>query len=86
MRDFGERGRKLMKKVNYTDEKMELKVIKDFLPEPEDLVLREKKKRVTLMLSQESLDYFKSEARKHGASYQSMIRELIDYYVSKQSV
>lgn len=73
-----------MKKVNYTDEKIDLKVIKDFLPKPKDLVLKEKKKRVTLLLSQESLDYFKLEARKHGASYQSMIRQLIDYYVSKQ--
>lgn len=84
MQDSGERERELMKKVNYTNEKIALKVIKDFLPKPKDLVLKEKKKRVTLILSQRSLDYFKTEADKYGASYQSMIRELIDYYVSKQ--
>ena len=30
-----------------------------------------------------SLDFFKSAAKKHGASYQAMIRQLLDYYVIK---
>ena len=63
----------------------EMMAIKDFLPKPEDLVLNEKKTRVTLTLSQRSLDFFKSKAKKHNASYQAMIRRLIDYYVANQS-
>ncbi len=62
----------------------EMMAIKDFLPKPEDLVLREKKTRVTLTLSQKSLSFFKSAAKKHNASYQAMIRRLIDYYVANQ--
>lgn len=62
-----------------------MKIVDDFLPKPEDLVLREKKTRVTLTLSRRSLNFFKSAAKKHNASYQAMIRRLIDYYVANQS-
>lgn len=61
-----------------------MKIIKDFLPKPEDLVLYEKKKRITLTLTSRSLDFFKKTAKKHNASYQAMIRRLIDYYVANQ--
>ncbi len=71
-------------KINYSDEPIEARVIKDFLPSPENLILREKKTRVTLTLTNKSLDFFKSAAKKHGASYQAMIRRLVDYYVANQ--
>lgn len=71
-------------KIKYKNEPVEARVVKDFLPRPENLVLREKKKRVTLTLSQDSIDFFKRAARKHNASYQRMIRRLIDYYVANQ--
>ncbi len=75
-----------MKKViNYSDEPIEAKVVSDFLPSPENLILREKKTRVTLILTDKSVDFFKSTAKKHGASYQAMIRRLIDYYVANQA-
>lgn len=71
-------------KIRYSDEPIEARVIRDFLPRPENLILREKKRRVTLTLTEKSLDFFKSAAKKHGASYQAMIRRLIDYYVANQ--
>lgn len=71
-------------KIKYSDEPLEARVVKDFLPSPENLVLREKKTRVTLTLTDKSLDFFKNAAKKHGASYQAMIRRLIDYYVANQ--
>jgi len=71
-------------KIKYTDEPIEARVISDFLPRPENLVMREKKKRVTLTLSQNSLDFFKKAAKKHKASYQGMIRRLLDYYAANQ--
>jgi hypothetical protein len=40
------------------------KVIKDFLPRPEDLVLKEDNVKVTLTLSKKSVDFFKHEAKK----------------------
>ncbi len=73
-----------MKKIKYSDEPIEAKVISDFLPRPEALILNEKKRRVTLTLSDKSLDFFKKAAKKHGASYQAMIRRLLDYYVAQQ--
>ncbi len=74
-----------MKKViNYTDEPIMAKVVKDFLPKPADLVLKEKQVKVTLHLTEDSLSFFKSAAKKHKASYQAMIRRLLDYYAASQ--
>lgn len=74
----------MKKKIVYTNEPIEAKVIENFLPGPEKLVFREKNTKVTLTLTQRSLDFFKNEAKKHGASYQAMIRRLLDYYVANQ--
>ena len=70
--------------LKYSNEPVEAKVISDFLPSPEELVLKEKKTKVTLTLNDKSLKFFKKKAKKHGASYQAMIRRLLDYYVSNQ--
>lgn len=74
----------MKKKINYTDEPIEALVVSDFLPKPESLVLKEKKTRVTLTLTKKSLDFFKIAAKEHNASYQAMIRQLIDFYVANQ--
>jgi predicted DNA binding CopG/RHH family protein len=71
--------------IKYSNEPIEAQVISDFLPSPESLILKEKKTRVTLTLTQKSLDFFKTAARKHSASYQAMIRRLLDYYVANQN-
>jgi len=68
-------------KTKYTDEPIEAKVIKDFLPPPEQLAFREEGVKVTISLSKKSIDFFKSEAKKHHTQYQRMIRKLIDSYV-----
>lgn len=71
------------KTVKYTDEPMgKVKVIPDFLPSPENLVLKEETVKVTLSLTKESVDYFKSEAEKHHTQYQKMIRVLLDQYTA----
>lgn len=75
----------MKKAIKYSDEPLEARVINDFLPSPENLILKEKKRRVTLTLTEKSLDFFKGAAKKHGASYQAMIRRLIDYYVANQT-
>ena len=72
-------------KIIYHDESIEAKVIKDFLPSPEELTLHEDKEKVTLTLTRKSLDFFKDVARKNNASYQAMIRRLLDYYVANQT-
>jgi hypothetical protein len=82
--DTGGKEKKLMKnKARYTDEPMgELKVVKDFLPPPDQLVLKEDNVKVTLSLKRSSIDFFKQEAKKHRTYYQKMIREVVDWYAS----
>ena len=58
----------------------DLKVIPDFLPRPEDLVLRDEGIKVTISLSKRSVEFFKGEARKYNTQYQRMIRRLLDAY------
>jgi predicted DNA binding CopG/RHH family protein len=68
------------KKIKYTDEAINAKVIRDFLPKPEDLVLKEDNVKITLSLSKKSLNFFKHEAKRLDTPYQSMIRTLLDKY------
>lgn len=71
-------------KIKYTEEPMgKLRVIKDFLPPPEQLILKEENVKVTIALKKSSIDFFKKEARKHRTSYQKMIRRLLDLYASQ---
>ena len=70
-------------KIKHTEESMgELKVIKDFLPPPDQLVLKEENVKITISLKKSSIEFFKKEAKKHRTSYQKMIRRIIDWYAS----
>ena len=60
-----------------------VKVIDDFLPSPEDLVYKEKTVKITLSLTEDSINFFKKEARKNHTKYQSMIRKLVSEYAKK---
>jgi hypothetical protein len=57
-----------------------LKIIPDFLPKPSELVLKEDNVKITLMLSRESVEFFKREADVLHTQYQKMIRVLLDVY------
>ncbi len=61
-----------------------VRVVDDFLPPPDKLVLREENVKVTLSLSQRSVDFFKRAARQRRVPYQRMIRALVDAYAEKQ--
>jgi predicted DNA binding CopG/RHH family protein len=63
----------------------EVRVVKDFLPSPEELAFREETVKVTIALSKASVEFFKQEAAKHQVSYQKMIRRLIDEYVLRHA-
>lgn len=60
--------------------------ISDFLPPPEQLVVRDGNVKVTIGLRKSSVDFFKREAGKHHTKYQKMIREVLDKYVSHYRV
>jgi len=49
----------MKKKIKYTKEPTgELKVIKDFLPPPDQLVVKEENVKVTIALKKSSVDFF----------------------------
>lgn len=71
-------------KIEYTKGEMgNVRIVKDFLPLPSQLVLRDDNVKVTLSLSRRSINFFKREARKQRVPYQKMIRALVDGYADR---
>ena len=74
----------MSRKIVYTDEPMsKVRVVRDFLPSPEELAFRSEQVKVTIGLSKSSVDFFKREAKKHHTHYQKMIRRLLDAYTTQ---
>ena len=79
-------NRYMKKKIKYENEKIgKIKIIKDFLPAPDELVFKEESLKVTLNLSRTSVEFFKKIADKNGSKYQKIIRNLLDSYVNHYS-
>ncbi len=69
---------------DYTKGEMgNVRIVKDFLPLPSQLVLRDDNVKVTLSLSRRSIAFFKREAKKQRVPYQKMIRALVDGYAER---
>ncbi len=62
-----------------------MKRVDDFLPRPEDLIVPERSIKVTINLSESSIEYFKKAAKKHHTKYQKLIRILLDKYAERYS-
>jgi predicted DNA binding CopG/RHH family protein len=60
-----------------------LRVVRDFLPPPDQLALKEENVKITISLKRSSVEFFKKEAQKHRTSYQKMIRRVVDWYASQ---
>lgn len=71
-------------KVKYTDEPISSRPTRDIFPSPEELMRSEEKQRITLELTKSSLNIFKKVAQKNNASYQVMIRRLVDFYAGSE--
>ncbi len=61
------------------------RIVKDFLPPPDKLLIPEAEVKVTLSLTKRSVQFFKQMARKNGGKYQRMIRRVLDYYSFKNA-
>lgn len=71
----------MKKKIKYTSEPTKLgRRVQDFLPSPAEIALKEKTKRVTLNLNEESLQIVKREANRLGVPYQKFLRTVVDLY------
>ncbi len=55
-------------------------MVEDFLPPPDQLVLREDGVKITISLSRKSVDFSKAHAAWSKVPYQRMIRTLLDSY------
>lgn len=74
----------MSKRITYTAGPIKkLRVVRDFLPPPAELVPRDEGVKVTIALSRRSVDFFKREARKNNTQYQRMIRRLLDTYTAQ---
>ena len=71
-------------KVKYTDGPIgDVKVVRDFLPSPDELAFKEEQIKVTIGLSKSSVDFFKKQAKRNHTQYQKMIRRLLYVYVAQ---
>ena len=77
----------MRKKIKYSDSPKDISnailtstKIKDFLPPPEKLIPKVKNIKITISLSEHSIDFFKEEAKKLGVPYQTMIKKVLDAY------
>ena len=76
----------MKKKIKYTNENIsKVEVVRDFLPPPEELILKDNTIKITLNLSKSSVEFFKDLARKNNIQYQKVIRKLLDQYASRFS-
>lgn len=74
----------MKKNVNYTDGPIgDVKVVRDFLPSPDELAFTEEQVKVTIGLSKSSVAFFKAQAKRNHTQYQKMIRRLLDVYVAQ---
>jgi predicted DNA binding CopG/RHH family protein len=62
-----------------------VEVIENFLPPPDQLVLKDDAVKVTISLSKRSVDFFKAHAARSDVPYQRMIRSLLDSYAEQHS-
>jgi hypothetical protein len=83
----GAEARNCMKSTRkYTNEPLgRIEMVEDFLPPPDQFVLREDGVKVTISLSKKSVDFFKAHAAQSKVPYQRMIRTLLDSYADKYS-
>ncbi|MFA4947553.1 MAG: CopG family transcriptional regulator [Candidatus Krumholzibacteriia bacterium] len=71
----------MKKRIKYTDEPMgEFRIVKNFLPPPERLILKDDNVKVTISLSKTSIEFFKRMAKRNKTQYQKMIRRVLDLY------
>ena len=84
MEDIGEKeGHYMKSKIDNNMPIGKLTIIDNFLPSPEELVKPSKTKKITISLTETSINFFKKQAVKNKTKYQRMIRNLVEKYAEK---
>ena len=63
---------------------MAFRIIEDFLPAPDELVRRSQKVKVTLEVTQPTVDVFRKQAGGSSARSRRMMGQLLDFYATRQ--
>ena len=77
----------MKKRIRY-DEDMpsdNARIIENFLPPPEELILPNVPVKIILILDKLSVEFFKDKAKRHGTKYQRMMREVLRRYAHLHS-
>ena len=74
----------MKKRTKYADEAMDFEIIEDFLPPPDELVRRARKVKVTLEVTQPTVDVFRKKAGGSTVQSRRMMGQLLDFYATKQ--
>ncbi len=61
----------------------EFEIVEDFLPPPDQLVLKENGVKVTFTLSRQSVEFFKAHAATTNVPYQRIIQSVLESYAGK---
>lgn len=82
--------KKNTKKIIYKDipefDAAELRIIKDDkLPSPDEIAHQLESRKVTIALSNNTIEFFKKKAQKINIPYQRLVRDLLDRYVHEVS-
>lgn len=68
----------MKRKIKYTSEPLgDFQIVKDFLPKPDELVLKERMVRVTLQLNKFTVEYFKKNAGDKN-DYRKVISQFVN--------
>jgi predicted DNA binding CopG/RHH family protein len=62
------------------DEKYLLPV-SDFFASPKQIASRVKTQKITIGFAEDTITYFKQQAKQYGVAYQKMMREVLENYV-----
>lgn len=83
----GAKNRKSIMKSTKNNQKQfkgthgDMRLVQDFLPSPQELVRRGESRKITISLSNDSIEFFKSESKRLKSPYQRLIKNLLQEYV-----
>ena len=58
----------------------------DFLPSPSELVRKKTKKKITISIDSDCVNFFKEAAKKNHTKYQTMMNEVLSQYAKHYAV
>lgn len=82
----GAKNKKFTMKSTITDRKSfkgthgKMRLVADFLPSPGELVRRGESRKITISLSNDSIEFFKTESKRLKSPYQRLIKNLLQEY------